>query len=305
LIEMSALYCVGIDLGGTNIKAVAVTHQGDVLGRESRITNPGSASVDCWVDTIRDMISGFEEIQGKRATHVGLATPGIIALDSRSVDRCPGKLAGIEGFDWTPALGRQEPVPLLNDAHAALLGEHWVGVACRFQDAILLTLGTGVGGAILSGGHLLRGAHGRAGILGYMSLDPLGARSVFSVPSPLEDWIGDRSVAERTCGRFQTTEELVRGVRNANPIAEAAWRKSIRALAVAISSYGLILDVQAVILGGGIAQAGTDLFGPLDEELSQVEWRPGGQKMEILPASLGSWAGAIGAAKNALNLQAE
>jgi glucokinase len=149
----------------------------------------------------------------------------------------------------------------------------------------------------------MRGAHGRAGILGFMSLDPFGARSSFSVPSPLENWIGDQTVAARTTGEFNSTEELVRAVREAHPSAQAAWRKSIRALAVAIASYGLILDVEAVIIGGGIAQAGADLFHPLNQELEQFEWRPGGQKMEILPASLGSWAGAIGAARNAVDFR--
>jgi glucokinase len=287
-------------LGGTNIKAVVVSHLGDVLGRKSHATHRAPASVDSWVTTIREMIAGFEAEQGRPAAHVGLATPGIIAMDSRSVACCPGKLAGIEGFDWTSALGRKDPVPLLNDAYAALVGEHWIGAARPFRDAILLTLGTGVGGAILSEGRLMQGAHGRAGMLGFISLDPFGARSLFGVPNPLEDWIGDRTVAARTNGQFRSTEALVRAVREGDPGARAAWGKSIHALAVAIASYGLILDMEAVIIGGGIAQAGPDLFQPLSQKLDQMEYRLCGQKLQILPAELGSWAGAIGAAKNAL-----
>jgi glucokinase len=174
--EMSVSYSIGIDLGGTNIKGVAVSPKGDVLGRESSETEQSPGSVERWIATIGTMIKRFEREQAEAAGHVGLATPGIIASDSRSVASCPGKLAGIEGFDWTAALGREQTVPLLNDAHAALLGEHWIGAAKPFQNAILLTLGTGVGGAILSEGRLLRGAHGRAGILGFMSLDPFGNR---------------------------------------------------------------------------------------------------------------------------------
>src|ERR1051326_5243492 len=147
---MKPAYTVGIDLGGTNIKAIAVSDQGEILGRGSRATQQTPGSVGCWVETIREMIVSFESDQHQAAAYIGMATPGVIAIDSRSVAWCPGKLAGIEGFDWTHALGRQEPVPLLNDAHAALLGEHWLGAARRFRDAILLTLGTGVGGAILS-----------------------------------------------------------------------------------------------------------------------------------------------------------
>ena len=296
-----ATYGIGVDLGGTRIKAVAVSADGQVFGRETRATSDGHSSIDSCAETIRNLISGLESAQTGPASSVGLATPGLITADSRSVACCPGKLAGIEGFDWSSALSRKQTVVLLNDAHAALVGEHWIGAAKRFQNAILMTLGTGVGGAILSDGQLLRGTHGWAGILGHMSLDPFGVKGCFTVPSPLEDWIGEQTVADRTGGRFRSSEELVRGVRAADAIAQAAWRKSIRALAVAIASYGLILDVEAVILGGGIAQAGADLFEPLARELDEVEWRPGGLKMEIVPASLGSWAGAIGAAKNAMD----
>src|ERR1043165_3371230 len=118
---MRPAYSIGIDLGGTNIKAVAVTHQGEVLGQDSGITQQMPGSVGCWVDEIREMIATFESNQQQAAAHIGMATPGIIAVGSRSVAWCPGKLVGIEGFDWTVALGRQEAVPLLNDAHAALL----------------------------------------------------------------------------------------------------------------------------------------------------------------------------------------
>jgi glucokinase len=131
-------------------------------------------------------------------------------------------------------------------------------------------------------------------------MDTFGPKSVFLVPSPLEHWIGDQTVAKRSDGRFRSTEELVRAARQGDSTAQQVWRKSIHALAVAIASCGLILDIEAVIIGGGIAQAGPELFGPLAEELDTVEWRPGGQSIQILPAVLGAWSGAIGAAKNAL-----
>ena len=298
---MAHSYSVGIDLGGTNIKGVAVDAGGKVMHRESRQTRDGPASVTEWAEIIRQLVAGFESGLGTATTHIGMATPGVIAADSRSVAWCPGKLQGIEGFDWGANLGRKELVPLLNDAHAALVGEHWLGAARPFRDAILLTLGTGVGGAVLSEGRLLRGAHGRAGILGHMSLDPFGPPGPFGGPSPLEDWIGDHTVAQRTQGRFRSTEELVAAAGQGDPHARTAWRKSIHALAVAIASCGLILDVEAVIIGGGIAQAGPALFESLAEELDQVEWRPAGRKMEIIPTSLGAWSGAIGAAKNAMD----
>ena len=294
---------IGIDFGGTNIKAVAVSATGAVLGRESRVTRDGQEKVDDWVTALAKLIIDFEAALGNVTPFVGIAIPGIIAADSRSVASCPGKLAGIEGVVWGTRLGRGRLVPLLNDAHAALIGEHWIGAARGFRDAILLTLGTGVGGAILSQGRLLRGAHGRAGILGHMSMDPFGAAGPFGTPSPLEHWIGDHTVAERTNGRFHSTKELVAAASSGDAIAQAAWRKSIRALAVAVASCGMILDLEAVVVGGGIAQAGPDLFEPLGRELDQFEWRCKDERIKIIPASLGAWSGAIGAAKNALDSQ--
>jgi glucokinase len=300
-VKRSNSFAIGIDLGGTHVKAVAVTKSGLVLSRLKCGTNSQSASkFDLCVQTVRQVIARLESIQGQSATCIGLAMPGMMARDSRSVVWCPGKLNGIEHFDWTNALNRKFSVPLLNDAHAALLGEYWLGAAKNFQHVILLTLGTGVGGAILENGKLLRGARGWAGLLGYTSLGPYGKKSLFNVPSPLEKWIGNRTVAVRSRGRFHDTRELLAAARANDLEAGAIWRKSIRALAVAIASFGLIFDPEAVIIGGGIARAGRFLFKPLLVELDEFEWRPGGQRMKILPAKLGEWAGAVGAARNAL-----
>jgi glucokinase len=293
-------FSIGIDLGGTHIKAVAVSHDGHVLKRVRRPTNDSSDTMDTWVETVRQTLSHMESSQGRRVSRLGLATPGMMESDSRRVALCPGKLEGLEGFDWTVALKRRHPIPLLNDAHAALLGEHWLGAAAGFKHAILLTLGTGVGGAILENGRLLRGMHGWAGALGQTSLGLFGAKSFFTVPKPLENWIGNQTVSKRSKGKFQDTKELVAAVLADNVEAQKVWRKSIRALAVAIASFKMILDPEAVIIGGGIARAGASLFKPLADELKEVEWRPGGRQLKILPVRLGEWAGAIGAARNAI-----
>jgi glucokinase len=298
--KSSGLFAIGIDLGGTNIKLVAVTHDGNVLKRAQRPTQDMPDNLGVWVEIICQTIEHTESGQGRRASHIGLATPGMIEPGSRHVAWCPGKLKGLEGFNWTTALNHRPMVPLLNDAHAALLGEHWLGAAKEFESAILLTLGTGVGGAVLENGRLLRGAHGWAGALGQTSLDPFGRKSFFTLPSPLENWIGNQTVSLRSRGKFRDTAALVAAARSGDLAAQKTWQKSIRALAVAIASFKMILDPEAVIIGGGISRAGSMLFQPLAGELDKVEWRPGGRQMKILPARLGEWAGAIGAARNAM-----
>src|SRR5215210_1869892 len=117
-------YGIGIDLGGTNIKIVAASEAGDVLDQSTCETQADSP--DSWVETIRHRIREIEQTQAAAARWIGLAAPGLAARDSLSIASMPGKLRGLEGLSWTEALQTSDPVPVLNDAHAALLGEAWV-----------------------------------------------------------------------------------------------------------------------------------------------------------------------------------
>jgi glucokinase len=173
------------------------------------------------------------------------------------------------------------------------------------RDAIMLTLGTGVGGAILADGNLLRGHIGRAGHLGHICLDfRSSVTSIVGTPGALECQVGNYNIRERTGGRFATTHALIAAARAGDAFARGGWLESVRALACAIASFVNILDPEALIIGGGIAQAGDALFEPLENELARIEWRPGGHAVRIIPAALGEWAGAIGAAREAMRARA-
>jgi len=194
----------------------------------------------------------------------------------------------------------QDPVPVLNDAHAALIGESWLGAARSLENVFMLTLGTGVGGAAIVEGKLLRGHIGRGGHLGHISLDPNGSPDVTGMPGSLEDKIGNCTIESRTQGRFKTTHDLVAAYAAGDPDARNIWLKSIQDLACGIGSLINVLDPSTVVIGGGIARSGRDLFEPLQRALDEVEWRPGGQKVKVIPAELGEFAGAYGAACSAL-----
>ena len=290
---------VGIDLGGTQLKAVAATAAGDVLERASVPTEDRAMSVEGWSDAMRGIIARFTSARGTPPGAVGLCAPGIAAPDGRSIACCPVKLQGLEGFDWTAALGRTTPVPMLNDAHAALLGEAWLGAARGKSHAVMLTLGTGVGGAILIDGKPWRGAIGRAGHLGHATVDLDGPRTITGMPGGIEVMIGECTLHERSGGHYPSTEALVAAHRAGDPAATKIWQRSVYALACAIASAINVLDPEVVVIGGGIAKAGDALFIPLAAELDRVEWRPRGHRVPIVPATLGEWAGALGAARNA------
>ncbi len=284
---------IGIDLGGTQIKAVVVAHDGGVQRRELRETKDDNSAA--FAASIRELSHDLGP-----ALPVGLAAPGLVSADGRSIAHLPGRLGGLEGLDWTDFLGR--PVPVTNDAHASLIGECRLGAARGLSDAILLTLGTGVGGAILSEGRVLRGHIGRAGHLGHATVDYRSAMSsIVGMPGALECMMGNYNIRERTHGRFDTTHALILAAEQGEPGAREMWMDSIRALAAAIASFINILDPEAVIIGGGIAQAGEALFRPLAAELDRIEWQPAGHRARLIPAALGEWAGAIGAARQALD----
>jgi glucokinase len=180
-----------------------------------------------------------------------------------------------------------------------LLGEVWKGAARGSRDVALLTLGTGVGGALMVDGNLLKGCIGRAGHLGHVSLDPSGAADVTNCPGSLESAIGNVTVAERSGGRFRTTHDLIAAHAAGDDFATRCWLKSVQALAAAMTSIINVADPEVFIIGGGIARAGRALFEPLSDYLGRFEWRPHGHRVKVVPAELGEYAGALGAAGRA------
>jgi glucokinase len=293
-------YAIGIDLGGSSVKTVAITPEGKTLA-QSTLNFDAEARMD-WAQKVREVVDQIQREQKQAPSHIGLSAPGLAAKDGRSIAHMPGRLQGLEGLDWTSHLKSPHPVPVLNDAHAALLGEAWLGAARGFQNVIMLTLGTGVGGAAIVDGRLLRGHIGRAGHLGHTSLDIDGATDVCGTPGSLEVMIGNCTIGERTHGMFQTTHDLVAAHEAGDPEASYFWLRSVRALACAIASFVNILDPEAVIIGGGIARAGAALFDPLRECVAEIEWRSAGYAVKIVPAALGEFAGACGAARHAMQL---
>ena len=294
-------WSIGIDIGGTAIKTVAVKEHGEVISQHSHPTNDHSDSFRAWVETSKKAVAELENEVGSPATAIGLCAPGIADPKHRWISYLPKRLEGIEGFDWTEAFGTSNPVPVINDAHAALLGEVWTGAAGGKQHVVLLTLGTGVGGAILSNGKLMTGTIGRAGHLGHMSQDIDGPVSIANMPGAMEWYIGNASIEARSDGQFKTTKDLISAYEAGDSNATEIWLKSIRSLGVGIASYINILDPEVVVLAGGISSAGESLLNPLLKVMDEVEWRPGGHQVPIVFGKLGTRAGAMGAAYAAMN----
>jgi glucokinase len=287
---------VGLDIGGSQIKALAFRSDGGRLSEETVTTLDDGTQA--WLERVRAVANRIVA-SCPTPVCVGLAAPGLVAADRRSIAFMPGRLSGLEGLDWEKSLNLGVPVNVFNDAQAALLGEVWLGAAKGVRNVTMLTLGTGVGGAVMVDGRILHGHIGRAGHLGHVSLNPDGPLDIARTPGSLEDAIGECSLALRSERKYSSTRELVAHYRQGSAEAERIWLASIKALAVAVAGFVNVLDPELVVIGGGIADADDALFGPLQAGLDQFEWRPGGARVRVVKAALGRNAGAAGAAYGA------
>lgn len=287
---------IGIDLGGTNIKAALIDRSSaSLIASISRPTLDGEFVGDepRFAHTVRDIVHELEAKAGQGKLSVGLSAPGLANRNGRCIDWMPGRMHGLEKLDWSAFLDRE--VRVLNDAHAALLGEVWIGAAKCCQDVFMITLGTGVGGAVLSEGRLLKGHIGRGGHLGHITVDANASKDIFNTPGSLESFLGNKTLQERGAGKYANTHVLVAAAASGDAQAKALWLESVRYLAVGIVSLVNVLDPELVILGGGIASgAGEHLMQPLQSYLDDFEWTPGGHRVRLALATAGEWAGAYG-----------
>lgn len=283
---------IGIDLGGTRIKGVALDAESNLLHQLYTPTNDGDEGV--WKKAVYNTVQDLLRITGHTSSVIGISAPGISNDMNTAIACMPGRLQGLENFLWSEYL--QQPTWVLNDAISALVAEVKMGAAQHKKNIALLTLGTGVGGAILIDGKPYQGSFQKAGHLGHMVIDYNGDADVTGMPGSLEDAIGNCTVEKRSGGKFLQTHDLLEAYRNGDEFAKTVWLSSVQKLAIGIASIANILSPEAVVLGGGITEAGKDLFEPLEMYLAKYEWRPSGNKTTILKAAFGDLAGAMGAA---------
>lgn len=283
----------GIDLGGTNIKGVLIDASGVVLKQHYIPTQDGLDGL--WRENVREMARYFQNFWQEPIAGIGLSAPGLPDADNRCIAFMPIRLPGLVSFGWSEYLGL--PTAVINDAHSALLAEATFGVAKGYQNVILVTLGTGVGGGILLNGVLYQGLSQMAGSIGHITIDAHDDEcSVVGAPGTLEYAIGNHSVERRSRGRYTSTWELVKAYRKGESFATYLWLASIKSLAVGLCSLINTFSPDCIVLAGGITLADDALFSPLNTFMDVYEWRPGGKTTPILQAHFGDMAGAIGAA---------
>lgn len=282
---------IGVDVGGTAIKLARYDSQGTLLAQAELATPrpavPGAVTMA--------IVEAVRQLDPQRlAPVVGVGLPGPMDAAAR-ISRVAINLVGWENVplaDWLePQLERQ--VTLANDANCALMGEVWHGAARGHRDVVLLTLGTGVGGAVLLNGALFTGRGGAAGELGLIGLDPAGP--------PCNS--GNRGSLEQHCSiaglaRLDPRDprELSRLAAAGDPAALAVWQAYGRLLGIGLSSLLYVLTPELVLLGGGLSAAAEHFLPALWAEVVERVRPENREDLVIRRCALGNGAGSLGAA---------
>lgn len=287
---------IGIDLGGTAIKLGRFLADGTCLNSLS-IPTPQPATPTEVLEAIVEAIKTFSTTT---PLAIGIGTPGPVDANGR-IARVAINLKDwhdVPLADWLEAkIGY--PTILANDANCAGLGEAWLGAGRQFQHLILLTLGTGVGGAIILNGKLFTGHQGAAAELGLITLNPDGPLCNSGNQGSLEQYASVQAIRRRT---GKEPHELGEMARNGDKYALEFWASYGRDLGVGLASLIYILTPEAVIIGGGVS-ANAKFFLP--SVLAEIERRvlPSSRAdLQLIVAELGNQAGMVGAAKLAWQL---
>jgi len=283
---------IGVDLGGTSIKLGCFEQDGTCTAERS-IPTPQPSTPEAVIAAIATAINQIDP--DGRCGAIGIGAPGPVDRTER-ISLVAINLAGWDNVPLAAAIEAQcqRPVVLGNDANCAGLGEAWLGAARRWRNSIVLTLGTGVGGAIVLDGQLFTGHRGAAGELGLISIHADGPMCNSGNQGSIEQFCSVQAIRrDFGCEPLELSQRAEMG----DAEAIAYWQRYGRYLGVGLANLVYVLTPEAIVLGGGIS-AGFDLFLPSVLEEIEVRVLPTSREgLVIRVAELGNRAGAIGAAR--------
>ncbi|MFM7634134.1 MAG: ROK family protein [Cyanobacteriota bacterium] len=285
-------HLIGVDLGGTAIKLGRFNRSGELLAA-LELPTPQPAMPGAVTTAIAEAIPQLDP--QRQAAVVGIGHPGPADRACR-VARLAINLPGwseVPLADWLePLIGRR--VTCANDANCAAIGEAWHGAARGADDVLLLTLGTGVGGAVLLGGQLFTGPHGAAAEPGLIGLNPDGPPCNSGNRGSLESYCSIRGLARLTS---LDPEQLTRLADAGDAEALAVWQRYGQLLGIGLSSLLYVFTPQRVLIGGGLSGACHHFLPAVWAEVEQRVLAVSRVDLEIRRCELGNGAGRLGAAK--------
>ena len=309
---------IGVDVGGTKIAAAVVTPEGKILNEVRYPTQaiPPNRLIEIIAEAIREAKDGFE-VGG-----VCLAVPGLILAAKNKVIFSPN-LHEIEGILLDKEMGSRTglSVTVENDANAAAWGEFRYGAGKDVDHQVFITLGTGVGGGVITHGLLLRGAQGAGGELGHVTIDATGPRCGCGNRGCLEALASGTAIRRRAreiaseqpysaLGRIAIEREVLG--EDVTRLAQEGDEAAIRVLeetggwlGIGLAGFVNIFNPEVIAVGGGASRAGEFILGPARKEVQLRARSPSRDLVEIKEATLGPESGVLGAAALARNADGE
>ncbi|MBT7616787.1 MAG: ROK family protein [Calditrichaeota bacterium] len=291
---------IGIDLGGSRIKG-GIIEQDGTLRNSMMAKTRISFGYDALVTQLAELIEQLRFCAKDRLEGIGIGIPGLIdnnsfkVINSQNIDILDGHAVA---SDLTRKTGL--PVVMSNDADCMAIGEGLSGAAKDVKHYIAVTLGTGVGGAIVSNGVLIQGVNGGGGEIGHMSIDMNGPECSCGALGCLEAYIGREGIRHYVKASYpklvdtslkKLCEMAIKGNESA---ANIYWHIG-HYLGIGLASLVNIFNPQIIVVGGGIAGAGDLLLKPLENELKLRALNSYAENIEVRAAELGNWAGVVGA----------
>jgi glucokinase len=288
---------VGIDVGGTAIKAGLLDETGSLL--ESSKTPTPADSLDDLVETLLQCV---EEVRSRTSiSGIGIGIPGLRSARTRTIETSPHIpcLAGVNLEDLIQQKTRM-PVITENDANAGAYGEWACGAARGLQHMAYITLGTGLGCGLVMSGKMFRGASGYAGELGHTVIEAGGRQCACGSRGCLETRVSATGIVETARERGMpeslTAKSVHREATLGNQTARAVFEETGRLLGIACSNLINLLNLQMIVVGGGVMASGDLLLEPARQEAAKRAFPPSARDCPIVQSQLWPDSGIVGAA---------
>jgi glucokinase len=312
-------YVIGVDMGATNIVCVLSNKEGKIITRDISKTLGSEGkekTISQIVNSARNVLKEGEKlgVSAKSILGMGIGGPGPINSDDGIIYVAPN-IPGLINISLAKELGNELDLPVFleNDANAAALGEWWVGAGRDVDNLVLLTLGTGIGGGIIINGEVLHGSAHVAGEVGHMIIKEDGLLCGCGNKGCLEAYASATAVVKRALAEIKkgaktvltdevnnelekiTCKMIFDTAKNGDNLCKKIVDDTAKYLGVGIINMVNILNPQMIILSGGMSKAGDFLFEPVRKYVKEHAFNDAVKEVKIVPAMLGSNAGAIGA----------
>ncbi len=306
-------YAIGIDLGGTNIKAGAVTPEGKIVFRTALPTEAEKG----YKHVIEQITAAAKAVIDKagKPQGIGVGAPGTVDFTTGEV-KSPPNLPGWKTVNLKKILEKEFAVKSVieNDANAAAIGEFIYGAGKRYGNFIMVTLGTGVGGGIFFGGKLFRGETGGAGEIGHVTVNYKGRKCNCGSYGCIEAYVGNSRIIADTKKKIKlrkdtvlldwlesgekelTPKTIFEAAKTGDEFSEEVIAEIGESLGAALASAANLLDISTIIVGGGVSGFGKFLFEPLRASVKKRVLAPMRPRIKVLRSKLGNDAGIKGAA---------